>query len=406
MRKFEENDIISNTVVANPRYKFSFFNGVAYVNDQVDNGVYTTSLTNQTGTIIVNDLNIIANTARHVLVSDLDKTYNKTGDISSPVQGPARITFEMKRDFIKKSSVGGYEPIYTTGFGSPATSSIAKFFSLKNSIDHRENRAPAFNFSSYFTRTLNLKADTIEGELLQDINMLSIDNIFYGSMIKPGSISLEFYKSGSLLAKAQDTTKTGELVEQTNSTIGTGTVVGFALYEEGVIVLTNTDSLGGGQEYYQQPTASAGSAVLDDPKWIHFGSYINVEGAAGTAITGSSYVVDLQGTVTRPTLTMFAYAPKNHLNWSNNPTYLDASTKANYINNTSSYYYEESSKVKVKNVVSSSFSTYSASFQPTTYIKTVGVYDEDRNLIAVAKVANPVKKTTEQDYTFKLKLDL
>jgi len=34
------------------------------------------------------------------------------------------------------------------------------------------------------------------------------------------------------------------------------------------------------------------------------------------------------------------------------------------------------------------------------------VYDEDRNLIAVAKVANPVKKTVEQDYTFKLKLDL
>ena len=103
---------------------------------------------------------------------------------------------------------------------------------------------------------------------------------------------------------------------------------------------------------------------------------------------------------------MFAYAPKNDLNWSNNPTYLDASTKANYINNTSSQYYEEGSKVQVKNIVSSSFSTYSASFEPTTYIRTVGVYDEGKNLIAVAKVANPVKKTTEQDYTFKLKLDL
>ena len=101
-----------------------------------------------------------------------------------------------------------------------------------------------------------------------------------------------------------------------------------------------------------------------------------------------------------------AYAPKNKLNWSNNPTFLDASTKANYINNTSSFYYEESPNVLVKNVVSSSFSHYSASFVPTTYIRTVGIYDEDKNLIAVAKVANPVIKTTEQDYTFKLKLDL
>jgi len=403
MYKFKENDIISNTVVANPRYKFSFFNGKAYINDQVDIGPVSSPSLNQTGSLLFNDLNIIFEN-KHNLFTNLDKQSNTEG--SNPIVAYARFSFEMKRDFIKKSSVGGYEPEYTTGFGSPSTSSIAKFLSLKNSIDYRKDRAPAFNFSSYFTETLDLKADTIDGDLLQDINMLSIDNIFYGSMIKPGSVSLEFYKSGSLLAKAQDTTKTGELIEQTNSTIGTGTVVGFALYEEGVIILTDTSSLGGEQEYYQQPTASAGSAVLDDPKWIHFGSYVNVEGSAGTAITGSSYVVDLQGTVPKPTLTMFAYAPKNQLNWSNNPTYLDSSTKANYINNTSSQYYEESSKVQVKNIVSSSFSTYSASFEPTTYIRTVGVYDEDKNLIAVAKVANPVKKTVEQDYTFKLKLDL
>lgn len=225
-------------------------------------------------------------------------------------------------------------------------------------------------------------------------------------MIKPGTVNLEFYKSGSLLAKAQDTKKNGELIEQTNSTLGAGTVVGFALYEEGIVILTNTSSLGSGQEYYQQPTSSAGVAILDNPKWTHFGSYINVSGAVGSAITGSSYVVDFQGTVPKPTLTMFAHAPKNDLNWSNNPTYLDASTKANYINNTSSQYYEESNKVQVKNIVSSSFSNYSASFEPTTYIRTVGVYDKDKNLIAVAKVANPVKKTIEQDYTFKLKLDL
>jgi len=405
MYKFKDDDIISNTVVAHPRYKFSFYNGSAYINDQVDNGVYTTALLNQTGTLQFNDLNIIYD-SNHTLSTNLDKISNKDG--ITPIEAEARFSFEMKRDFIKKSSVGGYEPEYTTGFGSPATSSIAKFIALQNSINFRNNRAAVFNFNTYFTSTLTFSGATgsINGQLLQDINMLSIDNIFYGSMIKPGSVNLEFYKGGTLLANAQDTTKTGELFEQTNSTIGTGTSVGFVLYEEGVIVLTNTASLGGGQEYYQQPTASAGTPVLDDPKWVHFGSYLNPTAAPAAAITGSSYIVDLQGTVPKPTLTMFAYAPKNQLNWSNNPTYLDANTKANYINNTSSYYYEESSKVGIKNVVSSSFSTYSASFKPTTYIRTIGVYDEDKNLIAVAKVANPVKKTVEQDYTFKLKLDL
>ena len=33
------------------------------------------------------------------------------------------------------------------------------------------------------------------------------------------------------------------------------------------------------------------------------------------------------------------------------------------------------------------------------------MFDEDKNLIAIAKVATPVKKTEDRDLTFKLKLD-
>ena len=398
MFKFEENDIISNTVVANPRFRFSFYNGVAYVNEQDDNGVYGT------GSIYVNDLNVL-NPAIHKIFTNLDPLYANTQD-NYPITSSALIPFEIKRDFIKKTG-STYDPVYTTGFGSPAISSIAKFISLKNSMKVKEIQSPVFKFNDYITETSNPPLIVPKtAALLQDLTIFSLDDIFCGSLINPGSIDLKFYKDGELLARARDTRKNGELIEQTNSTIGTGSVVGFALYEEGIIVLTDTASLGGGQEYFQQPTASAGSAVLDDPKWIHFGSYIDVEGGVATAITGSSYIIDLEGTKPKQTITMMAYAPKNKLNWSNNPTFLDASTKNNYINNTSSFYYEESQNVLVKNVVSSSFSAHSASFVPTTYIRTIGIYDEDKNLIAVAKVANPVKKTTEQDYTFKLKLDL
>ncbi len=48
---------------------------------------------------------------------------------------------------------------------------------------------------------------------------------------------------------------------------------------------------------------------------------------------------------------------------------------------------------------------HTGSFQKETYISQIGIYDEDRNLIAVAKLATPVKKTEERDYTFKLKYD-
>ena len=41
-----------------------------------------------------------------------------------------------------------------------------------------------------------------------------------------------------------------------------------------------------------------------------------------------------------------------------------------------------------------------------TFISKIGIYDEERNLIAVANLATPVKKTEDRALTFKLKLDI
>ena len=78
----------------------------------------------------------------------------------------------------------------------------------------------------------------------------------------------------------------------------------------------------------------------------------------------------------------------------------------NFVEKTGSYYYKEDRKVPIKNIISSSFTKHSASYQQKTFISKIGIYDEDKNLIAIAKLATPVAKTSEQDYTFKLKLDI
>ena len=59
----------------------------------------------------------------------------------------------------------------------------------------------------------------------------------------------------------------------------------------------------------------------------------------------------------------------------------------------------------LKNIVTSSHSHHSASFKKQTYISQIGLYDDDKNLIGVAKLATPVKKTEDREFTFKLKLD-
>jgi len=60
----------------------------------------------------------------------------------------------------------------------------------------------------------------------------------------------------------------------------------------------------------------------------------------------------------------------------------------------------------MKNTISSSFCNFSASFAKQTFISKIGIYDDERNLIAVANLATPVKKTEDRSLTFKLKLDI
>ena len=60
---------------------------------------------------------------------------------------------------------------------------------------------------------------------------------------------------------------------------------------------------------------------------------------------------------------------------------------------------------KIKNTVKSRYTNHNEEFDSRTYISKVGIYDEDYNLIAIAKLANPVKKTENKGYTFKLKMD-
>ena len=101
-------------------------------------------------------------------------------------------------------------------------------------------------------------------------------------------------------------------------------------------------------------------------------------------------------------MTMFAHAKKGHLNHSNNPTYRDL--EFNQVNETGSGLTFVEGPSDIANITSGSF--VSSSFDKTTYISKVHIYDEHGNLIAITSLANPIKKTLEDDFTFKMKLDL
>ena len=337
MYEFKENDIFQNTTIARPKYKFILYNGDLYINDQVDRGIYTTS------SIRIGDLNLTP-------TSDLTVTTNLPSGFSkyinkNIVTGSSVSSFTLNREFVYKVGTT-YDTDYT------AATTVFKFISLKNSIDFRKNRANLFDFDFYFENSglPELKKDqTTQGtddsksRPKKSLNLITYDNIFYGNQISPGSITASFYKGGEIIAQAIDVNKNGELIEQINTSQGVGEVVGFVLYEEGVVVFTGSTSLSTEQEPYIQPLEASGTPVLDDSKWIHFGSYQKVA-SSGNAITGSSYELVFKGTQPKENLTMFAYAPKNELNWSNNPTYVVQSgdnSKDQYIDITGSNTYTD-----------------------------------------------------------------
>jgi hypothetical protein len=267
---------------------------------------------------------------------------------------------------------------------------------LQNTLDYYKISSPHYAYSSSAVPGCEKNS--------QKLSLISIPSIFYGSSIRKGSVRLKYYVTGTLLAELHDIGKNGELIEVTSSVHATGNVAGVVLYNEGFLILTGSWDLheGAFTDKYHKGDTAAGN---QNPAWVFFANGANDT----TYVTGdayqSSYSIEFEGVNYVPTLTMLAHAPKGLLNHSNNPTYRKSGSGGETSDITSSATgYSENSKMSIKNIVTSSHD-HSASFKKQTYISQIGLYDDDRNLIGIAKLATPVKKTEDRDFTFKLKLD-
>jgi hypothetical protein len=137
--------------------------------------------------------------------------------------------------------------------------------------------------------------------------------------------------------------------------------------------------------------------------WVHWGA----PGASTDRIEYSSYSLDFRGTVHTPVITMFAFAGRGQLNHTNNFTSMKyPGLQKGAMAVTSSHSYIESTQTKYKNIASSSYDGYKEPFSKQTFISSIGIYDENKNLIATAKLATPVRKREHDEYVFKLKLDI
>jgi len=400
--KFKDKDILHNRIKAFPSIKFNIYNGkVFYNNYNQISGAFTNSVGNTPpGYISLYEMNVDRGSGSNNLIYPF---ITKDGSLTS----------------FRTVSTSSFNSDYQ--FGDKVISSYPMSASISSDF-YVEDRTAAYNrkvnalkntlgnylvLSPQYAYNCSLEGSTWN-KSTQPLRMISIPSIFYGSSIEKGTVSLKYYFTGSLVSELKDDKKNGEL-RQVNTTgiVVSGAVGGVVLYNQGIILLTGSWDLSSDSDVmgnFPDPNNSS-SVASRSPRWYDCGLTGSKAGILSD-LTSSAFVVSLSGTNYVPTTTMFATAPKGKVNYSNNPTSLKYNSNINCsVNYSGSNLYVESSDIEIKNISSASYSDPEPTFEKTVYINSVGIYDEDKNLIAVAKMAKPVRKRNTDDLTFKLKLD-
>jgi hypothetical protein len=383
--EFKTKDILRNTLKTHPEYQFNIYSASIYLNNEYNiTGAHVTNVGMvPSGHISLYELNIDRATDNKIYpFVTKDSSLTSVGTVTNAA---------FNSSFLYGDEISGSYPLSASIVRERFSSGQARphVAALKNTLNHYTYLSPHHSYSS-----------TLGDKSQQEVNLISIPSIFFDSGIKPGTVDLKFYISGALVAQATDKNKNGELVQVTGTayaqTDGSNSTAGVVLYNEGFVLLTGSWNL--------TPASYNFSYATRQASWRDFAAGAN-DGSSAALTPSASFQLSFQGTNEISTLTMHAIAPKGQLNHSMNPTY-KLYDSASLPTTTTKLLYEESPNIPIKNTISSSFCNFSASFAKQTFISKIGIYDEERNLIAVANLATPVKKTEDRALTFKLKLDI
>jgi len=248
---------------------------------------------------------------------------------------------------------------------------------------------------------------------------VNIKRLFARDRVKPQTFAMQFYTTGVV-----DSTTSGQPaysnIDRTSTSgsailtdAGQGTQFGFG-GQVGDVAFSTVSSNIVGNLFYDQ-----GIMVLDAKKVLsgtqHVSGTIDAISSGGTAVIGSAagnprakFIPDFfvsasiddvvdhlascrfsSGSLTALTFQnvtninstlVFCRATADEFNYSSNPTFTDADG----------------------NIIVIDDPTTDRTF---SYITTVGLYDANDNLLAVAKMSRPIEKNDEKDLTFRVRLD-
>jgi hypothetical protein len=438
LKKFNPNDIILNTMRTHPQCEFFIYDSVVYYNNTPEqSGNLSANVRNvPAGFISLYEYNIdklsgsnnfiypyitkdsarasfrtvIASSSNPDVDVENEWTMAAVGDI---LYGSYPLSSSIIREFMSPEAGQREVQKYITYDASGNVTSTDDYFfegalqygaplyphywALKNKFNYYSARSRDYEVTGAWNGTTY---EWIKDQ--QAINLISIPSIFYGTRIKPGSLSLKWYFTGTLAGELRDSKYNGELIQFSGSDFASndGNVGGVVFYEEGFIALTGSWALNS----EGIPLTSSGNS---SPSWIYFGAGAQdgiAQSSTGEAFNSASFNLTFKGATDTQVMTVFAHARRGEVNYSNNPTFLQYGQDETKL--TSSQIYEENPDRIIASVRSSSFTDYSSSFKRQVYVSRVGIYDESKNLMGIATLSTPILKEEDEDLTFKIRLDI
>ena len=241
------------------------------------------------------------------------------------------------------------------------------------------------------------------GNKLDNVIFLNMSRLLCKDEIKKGTFQLDlgvtptYGEDGSVFAdRIQITDFSGSDGYLVNSPVGDYGIL-YATASLGTAVLAANQYYPVGLLYYQAGVAVlSGSIFLASSAGGILTTTANMNGPSSTSetinavLTGSQvsgaadnfrtrmFNLQFNNTVELNSSIYFCRINHNEFNYSTNPTYLSQS------------------KIRVKT---------QASDQPVSYITTVGLYNDNNELYATAKLSEPLKKSSDNEFTIRVRLD-
>jgi len=239
----------------------------------------------------------------------------------------------------------------------------------------------------------DLTLDTINS--MKEVVFVNFSRLLTKDQIKKGSFSIAV-KTGSYFGLANGyisggvSTYTDAAATNTQGTLntvggdygvltGSDGIGGVVFYQAGMAVLTASIFRSGSATPSTRETPgfySDGGTIWHTVDELLTGSSIS---GACDAVRQRIHNIQFNNTTEINSQVYFCRAPHNKFNYSNNPTYLS------------------SSSIRVKN--------NNKDNPPIAYITTIGLYNSSNELLAVAKLSEPLRKDPTNELTLRVRLD-